>query len=134
MHYLFIAITVKRKIFFPLSFFTTHTYFVSAFLSRWSLRYHKSLLFLGTNNETARARNCQPWINVKEGGLIFGSAGRGWPLPKVGEAFCAPEESHKNSDCVAQRSKFWEEKKCMWDTLKLIYKVYFKKGHNKSHT
>lgn len=53
-------------------------------------------------------------MKVYDGGLIFGSAGSGWPLPKVGEAFCAPEESQRKRDWVAQSSKFCGGKEKLW--------------------
>ena len=82
------------------------THFGSAFLCRCSFRYQSSLLFLGTNSDTARARNCHPCKKVKLGGLILGSAGICWALPSVGEAFWAPEESQRNKLWVAHRRRF----------------------------
>lgn len=50
-----------------------NTHLESACLLRCSLRYHSSLLFLGTKRLTAKASSCQPWTKLYVGGLLLQS-------------------------------------------------------------
>lgn len=97
------------------------THLLSAFLCRWSFRYHSSRLFLGRKRETASARSCHPWISTYCAGLVLQSkiVEVEWPcvsggLWEVEAVDCASAfsplpfaaglcVSQVKSDCVAQR-------------------------------
>lgn len=105
------------------------TYLVSMLRWRCSLRYHSSLLFLGTKSETASAISCHAWTKAYCGGLDLHESvkvGQGWdggvgkaappapllpPPPALPPALVgdpAPAPSQANSDCVAHNSSCWK--------------------------